>query len=200
MPFEVRKVPKLLYVVSVAILFLSAQSAPSESAASEIPGVLVTVATDKDVYKPNEPIEIRATILNGGSQPFYVFPAAGFGYHGEGVFWPELSDKNGKEILEVYRIGGHTGVPGNADFAEYVEQHWVLLLPGNFYGVSEKRFVGVKLLPGTYTLRVTYRNSLVPWIFQGWTTERLDASAKKLKYPAVSGDLPSQTATFRVVQ
>ena len=200
MPIEVRNVSRFLYVLSVAILFLSPQSVPAESDASEIPGVLVTVATDKDVYKPNEPIEIRATIINAGSEPFYVFPGASFGYHGEGVFWPELRDKNGKEILEIYRIGGHTGAPANADFAEYVEQHWLLLRPGRFYGVAEKRFVGVKLLPGTYTLRVTYRNSLVPWIFQGWTPERLDASAKKLKYPAVSGDLPSQTATFRVVQ
>ena len=195
-----QNVPNLFSVVLAASFLLSAQPARCQSGIPENPTVVITVATDKDVYRPNQPIEIRAAILNGGSQPFYVFPAAGFGYYGEGVFSPELKDENGKEILEAYRVGGHTGAPANANFAEYVEQHWLLLRSGCFYSTAEKRFVGVELNPGTYTLRVKYRNSLVPWVFQGWTAERLKASEKTLKYPTVSGDFVSQTATFRVVR
>lgn len=152
------------------------------------------------MYKPNEPIEVRAAIFNAGSKPFYVIPNARFGYYGEGVFWPQLKDKNGKEISEGFRVGGHGIAPENADFAESVEQHWILLWPGQFYGVAEKRFWGAKLPPGTYTLRVKYTNSLMPWILRGWDTDRLDASAKKLKYPAITGNFISQAATFRVVR
>jgi hypothetical protein len=193
-------VPKLLFMLLAAPLLLSPQSPPFQPDASKDLGVTITLATDKGVYKPNEPIEVRAAILNGGSQPFYVFPTAMFASHGEGAFWPQLRDKNGKEISEGYRVGGHSIAPEGADFAEYVQQHWVLLRPGQFYGVAEKRFFGVKLHPGTYTLSVTYSNSLMPWVFRGWTAERLEASAKKLKYPAVVGSFVSQTVTFRVVQ
>jgi len=191
---------KRLFVLLFAILPLHAQSANTPTATSIGTGVVIAVTTDRSLYKPNEPIKIRAAILNGGSQPFYVIPTARFGYYGEGVFRPELRDTHGREILESYRVGGHSFVPENADFVEYVQQYWILLQPGCFYGVADKRFSGIKLSPGTYTLRVVYENSLIPWITRGWTNDRLDASTKKLNHPAITGKFISQTVTFRVVQ
>jgi len=196
----------LLFLCTIGMTFfamvcdVSAQASDVPPAAEpDTQRVIISAGTDKDVYKLDELIEIRAAIHNQGTVPFYVYPSAGFGYYGEGVFVPELRNEKGKEISELFRVGGHSFVPANADFAEYVEQHWILLHPGQFYGAASKRFIGVRLHPGTYTLRVTYSNSFVPWVFRGWTAERLEASARKLKYPAVSGKIVSPAIAFRVI-
>ena len=162
--------------VNIVFFFLFAAGLPVGAQNSGTPAadgavVAITVETDKAIYKPSEGIQLSVAIHNAGKLPFYVIPSVGFGAYGEGQFWPEVKDANGKEIKEGYAIGGHSIAPDNVDFAEYVEQHWLLLQPGCFLGVTDTKLFWAGFPPGTYTLRVKYANSLMPWIFRGWTSE-----------------------------
>jgi hypothetical protein len=183
-------------VVLVAALFavtaFAVQEPPPE------PQAALRLSLSKLSYAVGEPLEVTAYIQNIGTSGIYVFPAAHFGSHGEGVFALELQDSEGKPVPDKYVVGAHFYGAGSTDFAEYVKDKWIWLAPGQLYGTTAKRFQYVSLRPGKYTLRAESTNPLFPWQFNGQTLEQLRESAKKLEYPPLMSSLQSNIVTFTV--
>jgi hypothetical protein len=186
----------VLVILYVALATLCpAQSLPETASP---PRVQVRLSLPKPTYKVGEPLEVTALIQNVGTEPFYVWQGIGFAYYGEGILTPHLTDSMGKDVPEVFKVGGHRG-EGKSHFAEYVEQQWLCLAPGQFYGIAEDRFSNL-LQPGRYSLVVEYSSSAFPWMLAGETINDVQESARKLKHAAVLGNFLSNEVTFAVVK
>jgi hypothetical protein len=189
--------PTLTVFCAVIVSACSAQSLP-ETAPS--PKVDVRLSVSKSTYKTGEPIEVTALVKNVGAEPFYVWKGIVFGYYGEGIFVPRLTDSSGRDVKETFRVGGHRYECAKNDFGECVAKEWLLLAPGQFYGTTDHRFTeGLK--PGTYSLTVKYQSSVFPWLVAGQKTiKELEESSRKLKYAAILGTFQSTPVSFTVVE
>jgi hypothetical protein len=181
-------------------VIVSACTAQSVPETAPIPKLDVRLSVSQSTYKTGEPIQVTAFVRNAGAEPFYVWRGIAFGYYGEGIFALHLVDSAGRDVLEKYRVGGHRYECAQSDFGECVAKEWLLLAPGQFYGITNNRF-GDGLQPGTYSLTVEYQSSAFPWLTNGKTTmEELEKSSRKLKYAAVLGTFQSNSVSFTVVR
>lgn len=64
-------------------------------------------------------------------------------------------------------FGSNAYLAGKGDFADYVEKEWLLLVPGQFYGVTTENWFSAGLPAGRYSLVVEYSSSAFPWLFAG---------------------------------
>jgi len=189
--------PTLAVFCAVIVSACPAQSLPETA---PIPKLDVRLRVSQSTYKTGEPIEVAAFIRNAGTAPFYVWKGFGFGYYGEGIFVLHLVDSAGRDVLEKYRAGGHRYECATSDFAECVAKDWLLLAPGQFYGVTQNRFTD-GLQPGTYSLTVQYQSSAFPWLTAGHKTmKELEESSRKLKHAAMLGTFQSTPVSFQVVK
>jgi hypothetical protein len=183
----------------LCLVFAASCAAQSLPEAAMPPIVQVRLSLLKSTFKVGEPLEMTAIVKNEGSEPFYIWNHLFSGYYGEGILVPHLTDSAGKDVPEKFRLGSHTYQAGLMDFAEYVENRWLWLAPGQFYGVTENRFKE-RLEPGTYSLSVEYSSSVFPWLYAGKKMADVQESAKKLKHAALIGKFMSNEVTFTVVK
>jgi hypothetical protein len=181
-------------------IFVSACAAQSLPETAPIPKLDVRLTVTHSTYKTGEPIEVTAFIRNGGEEPFYVWKGIGFGYYGEGIFVLHLVDSAGHDVPEKYRAGGHRYQCGTTDFAECVAKDWLLLAPGEIYGVTQMQFTD-GLQPGTYSLSVKYQSSAFPFLTAGQKTmKEMEESSRKLKYAVILGTFQSTPVSFQVLK
>jgi hypothetical protein len=174
-----------------------AQSLPDKGSP---PKVEVHLSIPKRTYKLGEAVELTAFVKNIGSEPFYVWKGISFAYYGEGLLATHLTDSTGQEVPPKVAFGSHAYFAGKSDFADYVEKEWLLLVPGQFYGVTTQNWFSAGLPAGRYSLVVEYSSSAFPWVFAGRSTDDLWKSAARLKYPALLGEFNSNEVTFEVAK
>ena len=178
-------------------MLCAAQSLPDTA---RPPKIEVHLSIPKRTYKVGEPLELTAAIKNVGSEPFYVWNGVSFLYYGEGIFTPHLIDSTGKDVPARTQFGAHRYVADQSDFAECVEKEWLVLAPGQFYGMTAANWFSGGLKAGRYSLLIEYSSTAFPWLFAGQTMDDLRKSATRLKYPAVLGQFASNKVSFEVVK
>jgi len=111
---------------------------------------------DRTSYPLNGSMVIDAGIINGGSNPIYVYGWISWGYGGGLII--RIRDDNGKELAPVLRDDTMLPPPRKNDNANMFVK---LKDGGDFFGT--RREIAVADLvksPGRYTLQIEYRSPL----------------------------------------
>src|SRR5205085_11875074 len=153
--------------------------------------VQVILTTDKSVYGRGESIMIRAELWNIGTQPFYVYPKVQFGLDGNGIFRVHLRPPQHCHMIGHGEAIDEFMADKSLIFADYIQETWHLLQPGEFLSLTSSNVVSAPCL-GRYQLSGEYFTKL-----QAWSAARIAESESKLKYAVVYGSFrasPSQLA------
>jgi hypothetical protein len=144
-----RSLPQLF--VLVGLVSLSAATHGLKDSTNE-PKASVHITPVVEKIRPGQYVKLRCEITNIGSTPFYIPPVVN-----------EVSPQGGFRAFVIYphdahvtySRGGVSSRPGPPrDVVEEITRHWLLLLPGEFYGGTLT--TGIQLLePGKYLLKVT---------------------------------------------
>jgi hypothetical protein len=143
--------------VGILILLLYAAQAISEP--EQPPEFVFTIQTEKQVFKPGEPVWVEAILRNQSSADVYV-PHAMTSCSGlESQVRFSLLVVRGKPTLHGRGCGmgggcGDCGPPPS--FEQHVRTSWILLHPGEIFGARIDSSVDAPEAPGIYKLQAEY--------------------------------------------
>jgi hypothetical protein len=110
-----------------------AQESPSQSDRSIVtPKAEVRVCPIKKVVRPREDVVLRFEIVNTGNVPFYIPPVVDISTP-EGGFKAVVIAPSEARVEYSQGAADFKG-DGPRDVVGQVRDHWLLLLPGEFYG------------------------------------------------------------------
>jgi len=177
---------------ALLLTILASGTAVSQATSTKAPELTVSVMPLKRVYSLGEKIRVRYEIENVGETPFYV---------PKGI--DTISDAHGCMILNVgTRYGGEgiverhyadyaTSYWENRDINEEIRTNWLLLKPGQFYGM-------------TVTLKFTPLKAGHYWIVaehaSGHVSDREKLLLADLKFPILLGTHSSKAARIEVIE
>ena len=168
----------------------SSPSAPDDLFGHEgdQPRAEVSISSIERAIQPGQYVKLRCEIRNVGSTPFYIRPVI-----------PEFTPEGGFKAFitspqhppATYSAGAESeGSSSARSIVEEVNRHWLLLLPGDFYGGT--LITGIQLLePGEYTIK----GRRDPPQFSDQTKKRLRSA---LRFPILEEVIESNSVVLTV--
>jgi hypothetical protein len=183
---------QLVLFLCAVFLSSSAQTVPCAATIQKQgpPNAVVDVSLNKTRIHPGEPVFVTFRITNCGSFPFYIpHSIADIEWHG-GFQDIVTGPRNAKVAHSV--AAGDYGPDYHPDILKEVEDSWILLQPGQFYGGTVPLNT-VPGSPGTWTI-IARRNP--PRV----TGELQEKMHKSLKFPVLLDKVDSKPIYLEVVE
>jgi hypothetical protein len=144
----------------IVLALVIAGSLPATPVVEKNADFSFTIQTEKQIFKPGEPIWVFAFLLNQSGNEIYVphamTPCSGY----ESAVRFSIIVVKGKETMHGRGCGVGSACGGGCQeapsFEEHVKASWVLLRPGELFGARIDSYVDAPDTPGIYKLRTEY--------------------------------------------
>ncbi len=176
---------------SLILVSLASGLAASQTAPAPAPELVVSVKPLKDVYTVGEPIRVRYEIENVGETPFYMSKRIDPIGNALGCVSLKVGAEHGGEgIVETKNFDLSSDYWDNRDIQEEIRTNWLLLQPGQFYGMTAT--VGfTSLKAGHYSVVAEHAS--------GQVSDKEKSLLTDLKFPLLLGTHSSKPARIKVI-